>query len=629
MEYLLKISAVIFIFYGFYKLFLQGETFFQINRWYFLTGIIVATFIPLIIIPIYIEQLPISIETLAPLNSQMIITPVISESNLNLWDLLSYAYGLGVIFFLGKLTIELASLKFLFKKHRYYKHESFTFVETEDDTPPFSFFNWIVYNPTKYSHEELSHILNHEKVHAKELHSIDIILIQLAGVLLWFNPFVWLYKRDIQQNLEFIADKKAQNFSDCKKSYQLVLLKSSIPEHKFLITNNFYNSQIKKRIIMLHKSKSNKINAWKYGLILPVLALFLMSFNTKKVFIKTEKPSTQLDQPIHSKTGTKLNEFHDETNLNTTTSNASLQKPKKSGPISNGKNLAQSTTIKSNTKTKIITDISETLVTKNTSDSELDAITYNLKKEGLTIKFKGVKRNLKGEIIAIKIDARSKTSNANYKTNSDDAITSIKIVFDEEKNTISIGNTDNNHKDHTFVYTVTGKKHKTHKSTGGNHVYIISDAEHLPDEEHEEDTQVIINGSATKTIKTNSAEIQVISEIEANGKVEIIMDSDNYDKDIIIMNEKGKKVRVIEDDEYEDIMVLKKSDRKNKIFITDNKNTNPLLIIDGSEVNKKDLVNMSADSIESVTVLKNKSANVKYGDKGKDGVIIIKTKKKN
>ena len=173
MEFLLKISAVIFIFYSSYKLFLQRETFFQTNRWYLLAGLIIATLTPFIIIPVYIEHIPTSIESITSLDTNVIVAQ--DANAFNLWQLISYTYGIGVIFFLGKLAIELASLKFLFNKHQYYKHESFILVETNDDIPPFSFFNWIVYNPNKYSQEELNHILNHEKVHAKELHSIDII----------------------------------------------------------------------------------------------------------------------------------------------------------------------------------------------------------------------------------------------------------------------------------------------------------------------------------------------------------------------------------------------------------------------------------------------------------------------
>jgi bla regulator protein BlaR1 len=627
MEYLLKISVVIFIFYSSYKLFLQRETFFQTNRWYLLSGLIIAALIPFIIIPVYIEHIPTSIESITSIDTNMIVT---QESNvLNLWQIISYAYGIGVIFFLGKLGIELASLKFLFNKHEYYKHGALTLVETNDDIPPFSFFNWIVYNPYKYSQEELNHILNHEKVHAKELHSIDIILIQLACVTLWFNPFVWLYKKEVQQNLEFIADKKAQDFSECKKSYQLILLKSSLPQHKFLITNNFYNSQIKKRIIMLHKSKSNKLNAWKYGLILPVLALFLMSFNLEKVFIDVESPSTNLEHLIQAEASAQLNTFYDDINLDDKTkSNQLVQKSIKTIPNTNSKTKA--TTIKSINISTITSDISVAHITKNTTDSQLDNIKNILQKKGLTVKFKKIKRNTKGEITAIKINARSKTSNTNYNINSNDVIATIKIVYDEENDSISIGNSNAKHIKNTYVYSTKNNKHKIHKSDVGSHTYVLSDDEHENDAEHEHDAKVIINGSA-KRIKSSNTQVHIISGDTDNDVLEIIMDNanENHDKKTIIVNGKVESIWLNDDDNHEDVIILKNSDDKNNINISEDENKNPLYIIDGKEVSKEVLVDLKPDTIESVNVLKGKSATETYADKGKNGVILITTKKKN
>ena len=290
MEYLYKASVVITIFYLFYKLFLQRETFFQANRIYLLIGLMASVFFPLIVIPIYIEITPSVADTTIPFIVNNESQHAVYDNSFDWIQFLYIIYSAGLAIFLGKLVIELTSLKLLFSKHSYYKDKPYLLIETENNIPPFSFFNWIVYNPKTFTDEELKHILNHEKAHAKELHSIDIILTQLACVLLWFNPFIWLYKKEIQQNLEFIADKEAQNISNCERSYQHVLLKSSVKNHKILITNNFYNSQIKKRIIMLHKSKSKKLNALKYALMLPAMAIFLMSFNTKEILIEIDDP---------------------------------------------------------------------------------------------------------------------------------------------------------------------------------------------------------------------------------------------------------------------------------------------------------------------------------------------------
>ncbi|WP_299113108.1 M56 family metallopeptidase [uncultured Winogradskyella sp.] len=645
MEYLLKASAVIFIFYTFYKLFLQRETFFQTNRLYLIIGLLTALLIPLIVIPIYIEYTPAIADNNVPIFVGAEVHQNVAEPTYDISQIIYAVYGIGLAFFLGKLLIELTSLKFLFNKHQYYKSGSYVLIETNNDIPPFSFFHWIVYNPKKYSKEELNHILNHEKAHAKELHSIDIVLTQLACVLFWFNPFVWFYKKEVQQNLEFIADKKAQDFSKCEKSYQLILLKSSVPNHKFLITNNFYNSQIKKRIIMLHKSKSKKLNAWKYLLILPVLALFLMSFNTKEIFVEIDEPA-DLSEVAPIEASAHLNNFYDtiefdnkteakSKNHSATTSNNSHK--------NNSKLIAQTSPKAQKNSSNKLGDISVIVISKNTSDADLDKIIDELKREGLTVKFKGVKRNSKGEITAIKIDAKSKKSNASYNVNSDEAIDPVKIVFDKDNNSISIGNENAKHGVHTYVYEAhTGGKHKISKSGSGNNVYVITeDYEYEDNKDH--NTKVIVKSNGkkgkVKTIK-RSKNIEVIS--GDDDMVEIIVEGEGDEEETIIVN--GKKIHIAEGKENvvvkgrvkqaiaksmnnDDVFIIELDDTKNKIFISDEDGKNPLFIIDDKEVSKDEISDLDPDDIESVTVLKDKSAIEKYGDKAKDGVVIIKTKK--
>ncbi|WP_299521395.1 M56 family metallopeptidase [Winogradskyella sp.] len=645
MEYLLKASAVIVIFYVLYKLFLQRETFFQTNRGYLLIGLLASVLLPLIVIPIYVEYTPTVMDSsILYINSPEVLENP-NEMAFDWIGLASIVYTFGAIFFLGKLLIELASLKLLFKKHRFFKNGSYIFIETENDIPPFSFFNWIVYNPKKYTREELQHILNHEKAHARELHSIDIILTQLSCVLLWFNPLIWLYKKEVQQNLEFIADKKAQDFSSCEKSYQLILLKASAPQHKYLTTNNFYNSQIKKRIIMLHKSKSKKANVWKYSLVLPILALFLMSFNTKEIFIEKERPKDSANT-AQIEASNQLNDLYE--NLESKeTSTLKTEEEEEATKVENntkttGKLTAKATS-KSENSTSDVGGISITIIDKNTTDAELDKIKADLKKDGLTLKFKSVKRNRSREITAIKIDAKSKNSNANYNISSDEAISPIKIVYDIENESISIGNGHSKHGKNTFVYeTHKDGDYKIHKSGKGNNVYVITE-EHDNDVDVVHESRVVVRNNGkkgkVKTVKRlknvevisgDDDVIEVIVEDVDNDNIEtIVIDSleDVNVKADIIIEEKGKNVWVSDDDETKSTIIIGDEDGDNNIYISGLNGENPLYIVDGKEVSKEKFTKLNPKKIESVTVLKDESAIKKYGDKGKNGVIIVKTKK--
>jgi len=192
------------------------------------------------------------------------------------------SYLLGVIILSLRFLLQLGSLIWLIITHTKIKEGKYYLIKTGKEMAPFSFFNFIVYNPKKFSSTELDQILIHEKIHVDQWHSLDIILSQLIAIFYWFNPFIWLYNKELQKNLEFIADDFSQYFMQEKKSYQYLLLKTITPNLQMALTNNFYNSLIKKRINMLHKNriKQNKCN-FKFAFIIPVLIAFVFTFNYK------------------------------------------------------------------------------------------------------------------------------------------------------------------------------------------------------------------------------------------------------------------------------------------------------------------------------------------------------------
>jgi len=140
-----------------------------------------------------------------------------------------------------------------------------------------------VYNSSLYSPSELESILEHEKVHSDQNHTIDVLISRIFCVLFWFNPIIWLYKKAILQNLEFIADSEASKKIADKKAYQYTLLKITTHENCVAITNHFYQSLIKKRIVMLNKNQSKKRNYWKYYAVIPALVAFVLLFQIKTI----------------------------------------------------------------------------------------------------------------------------------------------------------------------------------------------------------------------------------------------------------------------------------------------------------------------------------------------------------
>ena len=617
MEYLLKASAVIFIFYVCYKLFLQRETFFETNRWFLLTGIFASLLLPFIVIPVYVEYVPMVQQFIIANDGSVTSTAV--EKSLDWIQVASLIYGLGALFITIKLSIEFSSLMSLLRKSRFHKKGDYTFIETQHKVLPFSFFKNIVYNKNQFSESELNHIINHEKVHAKQYHSLDVMLIQLLSAVFWFNPFIWLYKKELQQNLEFIADKEAQTISNCEKSYQTLLLKASIPNYQLVLANNFYNSLIKKRIVMLHKSKSSKLNVWKYALILPVLAVFLMSANTKEIYVEKATPAndqvSSADPSVTNTLDNILNASIEEepvatppTKVKTDTAN------KKQSNKNQSKNVTSSNPISG---TALEQDM--VMITKDFTDAQLEDLKKELAEKGITVKFKGIKRNGDNEITAIKIEVSSKKSNANYHTENDKPILPIKIGFDSEGGSLSIGNSGPKHAPHD-AYTIVNKdgKYKIHTAGNADNVFVIASDDDNGSDHSEKivvrsagKNHVIRSKGKTVWVPKDDSDTIVLKEMK-KGTVWISNDSDGK----WVGNESDNKV-------YE----FKKGGN-NMFFVSTDSDKNPLFILDGKEITKKEMDALDPDSIEKIEVLKGDNATEKYGDKGKDGVILITTKDK-
>ena len=285
--YLIKSGGLIGMFYFAYHFMLREETFFNSNRWFLLTGLISSAVLPLLFFTkkIWIETSPTNID----FSKIPLTTLVVKESfEINWYIVFAIVYGLGIVLFLLKLALDFYSLSKVLKGKTIQQQSDFKFINVAEKVSPFSYFNYIVYNSDLYSEAELENILEHEKVHSSQNHTVDVLISRLFCIVFWFNPFVWLYKKAIEQNLEFIADSEAlKNISD-KKAYQITLLKITTQENCVAISNHFYQSLIKKRIVMLNKNQSNKRNSWKYTLVLPLLVAFMFLFQIKVIAQKKE-----------------------------------------------------------------------------------------------------------------------------------------------------------------------------------------------------------------------------------------------------------------------------------------------------------------------------------------------------
>lgn len=293
-DYLLKSAGVLSIFVLVYHFLLRRLTFFNANRWFLLVGIAASILFPLIEITqtVYVEQPEQMVYLPQQMATPMAIIleqPPVEATPFNYGMLAIYLYLAITLFFLGKMMVELSSLRSLIRSGTKKREGNFVFVSLSRKLTPFSFFNYICYSDNDLQSPELDLIIDHEKVHAKEWHSIDLLVSHVFRSVFWINPLVWLLKKQIGENLEFIADSKAKTQNKSGISYERTLLSTAASHMQPALANNFFTPIIKKRILMLQKEASAQWNAYKYALILPVIVLFLYSFNVVEEIEYVEK----------------------------------------------------------------------------------------------------------------------------------------------------------------------------------------------------------------------------------------------------------------------------------------------------------------------------------------------------
>ena len=154
----------------------------------------------------------------------------------------------------------------------------------DTQTTPFSFFSWVFINPGMHNEKELHEVLSHEMVHVRQRHSIDVLVAEFMCAFCWINPLIWILKKEIQKNLEFLVDNCVINQSEIDiKSYQYHLLKLAYHPSKMMLANQFNISPLKERLMMINVKKSPKIRLIAYALILPLALLFLVVNNISAV----------------------------------------------------------------------------------------------------------------------------------------------------------------------------------------------------------------------------------------------------------------------------------------------------------------------------------------------------------
>jgi len=306
-NYAMRSTACLTFLYAFYSIILRKETCFRFNRVYLLTTLSLSFILPAV-------SFSISLPVNSPINPNAFILPeiIITDTTLqqasigyNVLSILNICYFLVVSFLLIRLSTRMYRLWKVINSNRHLRENKHIYqvIPTNGRLPTSSFLNYLFWDNTAVVNEyEKSQILEHERIHILERHTYDVLLMEGLSIVFWFNPVIWLWRKAISENHEYLADAKA---SSGIEDYSHFLARHTLALNGFSIIHPFKSSEVIQRLQMLKKYE-RKTKLGKLLAVIPLLLfmIFSMSFSVEEI----------LDEPIQNivtTNGSKVNEQDD------------------------------------------------------------------------------------------------------------------------------------------------------------------------------------------------------------------------------------------------------------------------------------------------------------------------------
>ena len=293
--YILKSAACLAVFYLFYKLLMSRDTFHRFNRFALLGLLVLSSVLPLVEVsvnrPAPVHETMLTLEQLLLLADVQAEGEVVSQPTTALWVRVALlVYLVGIVFFAVRNLWSLGRLAVLLRRGRLERladwlpgrAENVRLVVHDCDIAPFSWMRCIVLS-RKDLEENGREILIHELAHIRNHHSWDLLLADICIFVQWFNPAAWLLKQELQTIHEYEADETVLREGVDAKKYQMLLIKKAVGTRLYSMANSFNHSSLKKRITMMLKEKSNPWARVKYLYVLPLAALAVSAFARPKV----------------------------------------------------------------------------------------------------------------------------------------------------------------------------------------------------------------------------------------------------------------------------------------------------------------------------------------------------------
>ncbi|HVS94271.1 MAG TPA: M56 family metallopeptidase [Mucilaginibacter sp.] len=623
---LFKINIALVLFCLGYYLVLRHLTFYTLNRIYLVAAILFSSAYPWINLTGFVQRHQ---QLAAPMQNVILRWKAPAENLIkplgqpDYWQWAEVVFWLGVIVFALRLITQLLSLYKLYRRSDPAVLNAHKVRIVKGDISPFSFWRNIYINPGNLPPADLQKVLEHEQIHVSEWHTLDILLAELSTVFYWFNPGIWLMKKAVRENVEFITDRKILQKGADSKQYQYSLLSVSMAGAPNNLVNNFNMSTIKKRIIMMNTKRSSRLNLTRYLFVAPAVIALLLVFSISKADV--------------TKKG--LNTLHSFTKAITHFKFASADKP---AALPAQKALPAVSVL----KTKNVAINPDTIYAGKskdgkrnmmvTSDKGVDSVLYvingaksvradllaldpgkiySLDMISADIAKRYVDFTLdKPEVLFVTIDGSEKGMSLKERIDKD--MTSGELAT--TRNMAIAGSPDiapNPPSGMSYSYTVraSGSNDRAPVTVSGrsnNSSATVVSSDNAPDVVTiDGKTQTINNARIANAPEATGIVIAGSEDKVPADAVKLVTTDSKGEKHINYMYEPQKTLYTIKTSNTDELTV---------------DNPHMLIIINGEEA--KSMKNISPMDIRSLTVLKNKAAEKKYGSKGKYGVIEITTK---
>ena len=672
--YILKASVCLALFYLFYRLLLSKETFHRFNRLALLGLLVLSCAVPFMEVTVQeSSEMAQPFLALEEMMGMMEVEPagVLDETPMYFpWkELLLLLYVGGILFFFIRHLWSLGRMVRLLRTCRKEKvEEGITLYIHQEKVAPFSWMKMIVLSEDDLE-ENGKAILTHERAHIHNLHSWDLLLAEVCIFFQWFNPAAWLLKQELQNIHEYEADEWVIENGIDAKTYQLLIIKKAVGARLYSIANSFNHSSLKKRITMMIKKKSNPWARMKYLYVLPLAAVAVAAFARPEVSNKLDEISS-----------VKVNDL---------TSIVKAEEVKSVEISSDEKMKVSGTVLAADTKVPVMGASVIIRGTTNGTLTDLDGkfVLTGLKKDDviqvsfvgfqtrsvivkdespLTIMLDDDVQNLE-EMVVVGMDSN------------EDGTTTIKAQMKEKSGEKSYleGKMTSTKKDGMTVNQVDWQKKTSYDEPQEKVIFQV--VEEMPE----------FPGGIAEAMKFLAKNIKYPvaaqeAKIEGRVIVQFVVGRDGSVSDVKVMRgvnpeldaeairvvsimpkwnpgkQRGKAVavkytmpimfrlqtpepkkeemphtlqvslKVDKNATKEDVDMVKnhlKSSYRGVPVVLADDGKKPLIIIDGEVKEGMKLSQISPETIESISVMKNEAAIAQYGDKAKDGVISIVTKK--